>query len=85
MPVNLRITKVLNLWIDAEYEQRKASTPSKNKQALIAAILHEWEEMGDAMRYLRADGKIGWKATPRMLDRLADAERDAKDELDEWP
>jgi hypothetical protein len=36
------------------------------------------------MRYLRADGKISWKATPKMLDRLADAERDAKDELDEW-
>jgi hypothetical protein len=36
------------------------------------------------MRYLRADGKIGWKAAPRMLARLADAERDAQEELAEW-
>jgi hypothetical protein len=35
------------------------------------------------MRYLRADGKIGWKATQEMVDRLADAERDARDELGE--
>jgi hypothetical protein len=33
------------------------------------------------MRYLRSDGKIGWKATPRMLQRFADAERDAIDDL----
>jgi hypothetical protein len=29
------------------------------------------------MRYVRADGKIGWKPTQWMLDRLADAEREA--------
>jgi hypothetical protein len=34
------------------------------------------------MRYLRADGKIGWKPTQWMLDRLADAERDAIDDLE---
>jgi hypothetical protein len=35
-----------------------------------------------AMRYVRGDGKIGWKATSQMLDRLADAERDAIDDLE---
>jgi|SRR5580658_950496 hypothetical protein len=39
-----------------------------------------------AMRYVRADGKIGWKPTQWMLDRLADAERDAIDDLARfWP
>jgi hypothetical protein len=83
--MKLRISKTLKLWIDVECEQRKAQAPPKSKQALIAEVLHEWEEVGEAMRYLRADGKIGWKATQEMLDRLADAERDARDELDEWP
>jgi hypothetical protein len=35
------------------------------------------------MRYLRSDGKIGWKATRKMLDRLADGERDAKDDAED--
>jgi hypothetical protein len=37
------------------------------------------------MRYLDRNGRIAWKATAGMISRLTDAERDAKDELDEWP
>jgi hypothetical protein len=83
--MKLRISKTLKFWVDVACEQRKARTPSESKQALIAEVLHDWEEAGEAMRYLRTDGRIGWKPTPKMLDRLADAERDAKDELAEWP
>ena len=83
--VKLRISKTLKFWVDVACEQRKVRTPPKSKQSLIAEVLHEWEEAGEAMRYLRTDGKIAWKATPKMLERLADAERDAKDELDQWP
>jgi hypothetical protein len=83
--MKFRIAKTLKFWVDVACEQRKAQTPAKREQALIAEVLHEWEEVGEAMRYLRADGEIAWKPTQRMLDRLADAERDAKDELDEWP
>jgi hypothetical protein len=35
------------------------------------------------MRYLRSDGKIGWKPTPRMLDWLTDAEREANDDKED--
>jgi hypothetical protein len=80
-----RISKTLRFWVDVACEQRKVRTPPKSKQSLIAEVLHEWEEAGEAMRYLRGDGKIAWKATSKMLERLADAERDAKDELGEWP
>jgi transposase-like protein len=80
-----RISKTLRFWVDVAREQRKARTSAKSKQSLIAEILREWEEAGDARRYLDHEGRIAWKATQRMIDRLADAERDAKDELDEWP
>jgi hypothetical protein len=37
------------------------------------------------MRFLNVEGRVGWKATPRMLTRLADAEQGARDdELAEW-
>jgi hypothetical protein len=80
-----RISKTLKFWVDVACEQRKARGLAKGKQTLVAEVLQEWEEAGDAMRYLDRDGRIAWKATQRMIDRLADAERDAKDELDQWP
>jgi hypothetical protein len=36
---------------------------------------------GDAMRYLNVEGKIAWKASPWMLSRLADAEREVETDL----
>jgi hypothetical protein len=80
--MKLRMTKKLKFWVDVECEQRKAQTTPKSRQALVSEVLDEFEQAGDAMRYLRADGKIGWKATQWMLDRLADAERDAIDDLE---
>ena len=35
------------------------------------------------MRYLSSEGNIAWKATPSMLTRLADAEREAIDDMEE--
>jgi len=35
------------------------------------------------MRHLDANGKIAWRASPRFLTMLADAEREAQDELDD--
>ena len=52
---------------------------------LIAKVLREFEKTGDAMRFLNADSRVAWKATPRMLSRLADAEREARDDLADWP
>jgi hypothetical protein len=38
------------------------------------------------MRYLLDNqGKIGWKASPRFLTMLADAEREAQDDLEDFP
>jgi hypothetical protein len=83
--MNLRLSKTLKLWVDVACEQRKARHLGRSRRALIAEVLVEFERAGDAMRYLDRNGRIAWKASARMLNRLADAECDAKDELDEWP
>jgi hypothetical protein len=75
--MKLRMTKKLKFWVNVACEQRKAQTTPKGRHALVSEVLSEFEQAGDAMRYVRADGKIGWKPTQWMLDRLADAERDA--------
>ena len=37
------------------------------------------------MRYLNVKGQIAWKASPGMLSILADLEREAEDDLADWP
>jgi hypothetical protein len=80
--MKLRMTKKLKFWVDVACEQRKASTFLKGRHALVSEVLHEFEQTGDAMRYVRADGRIGWKPTQRMLDRLADAEREVVEDAE---
>jgi hypothetical protein len=80
--MKLRMTKKLKFWVDVACEQRKALTCPKGRPALVSEVLHEFEQTGDAMRYVRADGRIGWKLTPQMLDRLADAEREAVEDAE---
>jgi hypothetical protein len=82
--MQFRVTKVLRLWVDVEYEAVKNHHPDRPRSDLIAQILREFEEAGDAMRYLNTKGEIAWKATPRMLARLADGERESEDDLADW-
>ena len=82
--MKLVISKTLRFWVDVACEQRKIEAASTSKSALVAQVLHEFEECGDAMRYLDRNGRIAWKATASMLGRLSDAEHEAKDEFEEW-
>jgi hypothetical protein len=78
------MTKILRFWVDVEYERTK-NQHSGSRTELIPQILGKFEEAGDAMRFLNADGRVAWKATPGMLSGLADAEQEAlDDESAEW-
>jgi hypothetical protein len=83
--MKLRMDKTLQFWIDVTVEHLKRDHPNLTKRQLVAQTLHEFEKRGDAMRCLNRHGSVTWKATPRFLSMLADAERDARDDLAEWP
>jgi hypothetical protein len=76
------MSKKLKFWVEVEVSREAPRHPDLPKQELIARALHQFEQAGDAMRYLRTDGRISWKPTQWMLDRLADAEREAKDDAE---
>jgi len=63
----------------------KTKNTNHRKAELIAEILRDYERHGDAMRYLNVEGKIAWKASPSMLQKLADAEREVEDDLEDFP
>jgi hypothetical protein len=79
-----RMDKTLQFWVDVAYEHIKLANAQRSKRQLVAQILREYERRGDAMRCLDRRGEISWKASPRFLDMLADAERDAEDDLDDF-
>jgi hypothetical protein len=83
--MKILMDKTLRFWADVAYERIKSANSQFSKRQLVAQILREYERRGDAMRYLNEDGKIAWKASPRFLMMLADAERDARDDLAELP
>jgi hypothetical protein len=83
--MKFRMSRILRCWVGCDVPDYRARNPGLTKSALIAQILREFEEAGDAMRCLTTKGEIAWKATPRMLVRLADAEQEARDDLADWP
>ena len=83
--MKIRMERALRFWVDVAYENIKSEHPKLAKRQLIAQILHQYQDRGHAMRHLNASGKIAWKASPRFLTMLADAEREAQDELEDFP
>jgi hypothetical protein len=83
--MKLRMDKTLRFWVDVAYERIKSANSQFSKRQLLAQILRQYERRGDAMRCLNKDGRVVWKASPHFLSMLADAERDARDDLADWP
>jgi hypothetical protein len=82
--MKFRMFNELRFWVDVECDNPRGSRRFRiSKRKVVAEDLSDFEKAGDAMRYLRPDGKIGWKATPRMLDKLADAEREAVEDAED--
>jgi hypothetical protein len=81
--MKFRMDKTLRFWVDCSYEDKRYENANRTRAELIADILREYERCGDAMRYLDHTGQIGWKASPWMLSRLADAEREAEDDMED--
>ena len=77
--MKLRMDKTLQFWVDVA---SKRCHPNLTERQLVTQILREYERRGDALRRLDRHGRIVWKASPRFLSMLSDAERDAQDDLD---
>jgi hypothetical protein len=83
--MKFHMSKILRFWVDVEYERIKRDNANRTRLQLLSQTLRRFEKAGDAMRHLDVEGRVAWKATSRMLARLANAEREATDDLAEWP
>jgi hypothetical protein len=80
--MGFRMSRILRFRVDVECERGKVKAADKSGHTLIGEVLLEFEQAGNAMRYLDSEGQVAWKASPRMLARLADAEREAIDDAE---
>jgi hypothetical protein len=83
--MKFHMSKILRFWVDVEYERIKLDNANRTRLQLLGQILRRFEKAGDAMRYLDAEGRVAWKATSKMLTRLANSEREAEDDLANGP
>jgi hypothetical protein len=83
--VKLPLDKTLRFWVDVACDEIKLDHIELTKSQLVAEILRQYERRRDAMRYLDKRGKIAWKASPSMLQKLADAECEAQGDLADFP
>jgi hypothetical protein len=83
--MKIRMDGTLRFWVDCSYEDRRYENTKRTRTQLIAEILREYERSGDALRYLNDKGQIAWKASPWMVSRLADAEREVEEDMEDLP
>ena len=74
-----RMSKTLRFWVEVECELQNLRRADDRE---VAAILREFELCGEAMRSLNRRGQVVWRASPQMLDRLADAEAEVEAEYE---
>jgi hypothetical protein len=75
--------ETLRLSVDEMFRDRKARYPNFNARQILAVILGELEKRGHARRYLRKDGKIGWRSTETMREDLFEQMQEVMDEQED--
>jgi hypothetical protein len=67
----------LRFWVLAEYKNTKHQFSALKRSKIIAGILSQLESVGHASRYIRKDGRLGWRATDEMREELFKQEQGA--------
>jgi hypothetical protein len=65
-----QMSRELRFWVMAEYRSTKPRYPNLTRSEIIAGILSQLENVGYASRFMRKDGKLGWRATDEMREDL---------------
>jgi hypothetical protein len=71
------MSRELGFWVIAEYESTKHRYPNLKRSEIIAGILSQLENAGYASRFMRKDGKLGWRSTDEMREDLFSREQKA--------
>jgi hypothetical protein len=79
------INEILTEHVDQAFESARLRRNGvlTTRDLVSAKMLAELEASGDAMRFVDTNGRIAWKATPSLTQRLMDLRLDAEDDLED--
>ncbi len=75
--------KTLRFEVEIEYESIKNQYHNLKPHEIVAGILSRFEGRGHASRYVRKDGRIGWRATNKLREHLFEQEQEAIEEQED--
>jgi hypothetical protein len=78
-----QMDQTLRLSVEEVFEDRKARYPNLTSREVVSGILGEFERAGHASRYVRHDGKIGFRATDKFREHLFERMQEAIDEQED--
>ena len=83
--MKIRMDKILREIADQAYyaARLRRNGAHTTRDRVFAEVLAELEGNGDAMRFVNAEGRVAWKATPRLRDYLKDLELEAEEDLED--
>lgn len=81
--MRILLDKTLKRWIGYQVDAMMARDAEMDRNEIVLSVLGEFVRSGDAERYVRHDGKIGWRATTRFIEKMREGEEEAEqhDEL----
>ena len=72
--MKILLDRKLKPLVHAQLNNAMASDSDANRRDVLFEILSQFVRSGEAERYVRPDGRIGWRASLQMLERLAEEE-----------
>jgi len=66
------LDRTLKPLVHGQLKNELASDPDTKRKDALFAIVAEYYRTGLAERFVRRDGRIGWRASRLLLERIAD-------------
>jgi hypothetical protein len=81
--MKILMDRTLKEIVEQAYEEARLRRIGEfpGRDLVFAETLADLESDGDAMRYLDAEGRMAWKASPNLRDYLNDLQLDAEADL----
>jgi hypothetical protein len=77
--MKIRMQAILAKWVGYQVDAAMARDAESDRKEVTFTVLAEFVRSGDAERYVRRDGRIGWRATSGFLEKLREGQMEAEE------
>ena len=73
------MTPVLKKNVGYQVDAEMACDDNLRRKEVTLFVLAQFARDGSAERYIRTDGRIGWRATQKLMEALSEGEMEAEE------